>query len=250
MTNPHVHIGTSGWTYDGWMGKFYPEDVKSRDLLPEYAKTFDTVELNTSFYHLPKATSVEQWNHKSPGDFIFSYKASRYITHRKKLKDPHKGLDRMLDTVTRFDKKLGPILFQLPPHWKLNFQRLREFIEALPSKYRYTFEFRDRSWLCEEVYKLLEGHNIALCFYDYRGFRCPERVTADFIYLRLHGPNPEAYTGSYDGRTLAAYARKIQGWLGEGKDVFCYFDNDQKAYAPSDARRLRDKLETRSRTLH
>lgn len=239
-----IHIGTSGWNYDGWVGKFYPEKVKSSELLPEYANTFDTVEVNNSFYHLPAEHTVAEWSKHSPRGFIFSCKASRYITHMKKLKDPQEGIQRLLEAVKPFGRKLGPILFQLPPRWKLNLERLQEFVEVLPAKHQYAFEFRDKSWLCDPVYDLLEKHNMALCVYDYKGFRSPEKVTADFVYIRLHGPSSKAYAGSYDSRTLASYARKIRKWQKEGKDVYCYFDNDQKAYAPADACELRNKLNT------
>src|SRR5690606_27531250 len=133
-------------------------------------------------------------------DFVFSYKANRYITHRTRLKECE-PIERQTENVKSFGKKIGPILFQLPPYFKIQLERLENFISALPDFHRYTFEFRERSWLCEEVYAILKKHNIALCFCNYRGVQTPETPTADFVYLRMHGPNPETSTGSYGHAT-------------------------------------------------
>lgn len=242
MAHGRVHIGTSGWSYDSWVGSFYDKNVKSRDLLAEYAKTFDSVELNNSFYKLPTPEAVNVWNAQSPSNFLFTCKASRFVTHMKKLKDPEEGIGRVLEAVRPLDGKLGPVLFQLPPRWRLNLERLGNFLQALPKGHRYTFEFREQSWLCDEVYELLKKHKIALCFYDLRGYQSPEVITADFVYLRLHGPNKEAYSGNYSNKALADYAQKINQWRKIGKDVYCYFDNDQKACAPFDALKLLNKV--------
>ncbi|GGY76805.1 DUF72 domain-containing protein [Marinobacter zhanjiangensis] len=233
-----IRIGTSGWNFDSWRGSFYPEGLGEDALLGEYAHSFDTVELNNSFYQLPAETSVKEWLKASPREFLFSVKASRYLTHMKKLKDAGEGLDRFLAAVEPFGSKLGPVIFQLPPRWRVNVGRLTAFLEQLPPGYRYAFEFRDTSWLCDEVYEVLTSHNAALCYYHYKGYRSPPVATADFVYIRLHGPGETAYTGSYDGRTLAGLARRLVNWAQEGRDVFCYFDNDDKACAPRDARRL------------
>ena len=125
----------------------------------------------------------------------------------------------------------------------MNIDRLDAFLKALPDKYRYAFEFRDKSWLCDEVFDLLKEHGAALCFYDLKGYRSPEIPTTDFIYVRLHGPKAKAYTGSYDGRTLAGYAKKFLNWIEEDKEIFCYFDNDLKACAPMDAQNLIKSME-------
>jgi len=208
MNKGKVYIGTSGWNFDSWLGDFYPRDTRKADLLTEYARHFGSVEVNSSFYNLPGASTLETWKKSVPADFTFSCKASRYITHMKKLKEPEEGIDNLMRSLEPLGNQLGPILFQLPGSWRVNPERLQNFLSALPKKHRYTFEFRDQSWLCEDVYQLLEAHNCALCFYDYQQYQSPERVTADFVYLRLHGPNQTAYTGSYDGRTLAGYAKK------------------------------------------
>ena len=245
MANGKIFIGCSGWNYDGWVGTFYPEQTRQKDMLSCYTGSFGTVEVNNSFYKLPSEKSVEKWLASTPKDFCFACKASRYITHRKKLKDPREHVPILMRALKPFGRKLGPILFQLPPNWHVNVQRLEEFLDALPAGFRYTFELRDRSWLCDEVCELLKKHGAALCFYDFKGFRSPEVPTADFIYVRLHGPQERPYVGAYDGRTLAGYARKFKRWSEEGRDVYCYFDNDQKACAPFDARRLQEKVNAR-----
>lgn len=236
-------IGTSGWNYESWKDAFYPQGVKQKELLKVYAKTFATVELNNSFYHLPKRESVASWVAATPGDFLFAVKASRFLTHMKKLKDPQEPIDRLMKSLKPFGGKLGPILFQLPPRWRVNEERLEAFLAALPSGHRYAFEFRDRSWLCEPVYEQLRDHGAALCQYDYRGYRSPDVVTADFVYVRLHGPGERAYEGSYDGRTLAGFAKKFARWRREHLEIYCYFDNDQKSNAPFDARKLIERAE-------
>ncbi|MFO8141014.1 MAG: DUF72 domain-containing protein [Marinobacter sp.] len=246
-TNAEIRIGTSGWDFDSWRGSFYPDGLGGEALLPEYAHHFNTVELNNSFYRLPAQTSVKAWREASPDGFLFSAKASRYLTHMKKLKDAGEGLDRFLAALAPFGSKLGPVLFQLPPRWRVNVGRLTTFLERLPRGYRYAFEFRDTSWLCDEVYEILKEYNVALCYYHYKGYRSPPVATADFVYIRLHGPGEKAYTGSYDGRTLAGLARRFVNWAREGRDVFCYFDNDDKACAPRDARRLLDAIHRQKR---
>ena len=243
MPPEKIHIGTSGWNFGHWVGAFYPADIAGKDMLPAYAKTFHTVELNNSFYGLPDQKSVKTWTSKTPEKFVFSCKASRYITHMKKLKDPQDGINHLFAALKPFGQKLGPILFQLPPNWHVNTQRLEAFLAALPDNHSYTFEFRDHSWLCDKVYEMLQEHAAALCFYDYQGFRSPEIPTADFIYVRLHGPGKKAYEGSYDGRTLARYAQKFLNWAKDGKDIYCYFDNDQNAYAPFNAQNLMKSIE-------
>ncbi|MFP4357732.1 MAG: DUF72 domain-containing protein [Puniceicoccaceae bacterium] len=237
-----IHIGTSGWNYDGWKGAFYPEKTTGPRMLDEYARHFGTVEVNGTFYSLPEADTVEDWTGRVPDDFIFSVKASRYITHMKKLKDPREPLGKLYRVLEAFGDRLGPVLFQLPPSWNRNPERLKQFLECLSRDYRYTFEFRDDSWHCEDVYELLAGHDAALCFYDYEERQSPEKMTTDFAYIRLHGPEAQAYQGSYSDDAMEEWARKILNWRKSGQSVFCYFDNDEKARAPGDARRLRDLI--------
>ena len=236
-----VHIGTSGWSYSQWKDNFYPAGIKSDDYLKHYSSVFDATEINNSFYHLPSEKSLKKWMEVTPSDFSFAIKASRYITHNKKLKDPEESIDNFFTAIKPIQKKSGPILFQLPPNWHANPERLKEFFQTLPGEYRYTFEFRDKDWLNDEVYQLLKQYNAALCFYDFKGFQSPEVITADFIYVRLHGPE-KAYEGSYHGNRLNSYADKFRQWQQEGRDVYCFFDNDQKGCAPEDARQLLTRL--------
>ena len=236
---PLINIGTSGWSYQGWKGKFYPNSLPEKEMLAYYASIFGTVELNSSFYRMPTAKAILKWKENTPDDFIFSCKASRYLTHVKRLKDTRESVDYLFETLTGLGKKLGPILFQLPPNWSLNLERLEQFVRTLPTSFHCTFEFRNKSWLCKEVYDLLTQYNIALCFYDYKGYQCPEIITSDFIYMRLHGPHYEPYFGNYKEAILLNYAEKMKHWGKKVKKIFCYFDNDEKVAAPHDAQLLR-----------
>ncbi len=222
----HYFIGTSGWSYAQWEGIFYPPNLPMSEQLIYYSQQFNSVELNSSFYHVPSAKNVMHWSEITPPDFIFSCKASRYLTHIKKLSDYQKGLKNLFSSLQHFQHKLGPILFQLPPKWSLNLERLNLFLKALPGGYQYTFEFRDRSWLCNETFDLLKKFKVALCFYDYRGFQAPYEVLSDFIYLRLHGPFETPYQGHYSGQSLQQYANRIIDWSRGRSNIFCYFDND------------------------
>jgi uncharacterized protein YecE (DUF72 family) len=241
MTKGKAWIGTSGWHYSSWKGPFYPARIRSEDMLSKLAEDFRTVEVNNTFYHLVKPAAVRTWRNSVPKDFVFACKGSRYLTHMRKLTDQGRGIRRFFDPVEELGKNLGPILFQLPPGWKVNPERLSAFIDHLPKRHRYTFEFRNKTWFSEEVLDLLRRRNVALCIYHLEGYLSPIETTADFVYIRLHGPK-ERYAGSYHGVALATWAKRIASWQSKGMDVYCYFDNDQKARAPIDARRLRDKL--------
>ncbi len=179
------------------------------------------------------------WRTTTPKEFLFAVKASRFITHMKKLKDPEKSLPPFLERVEGLGEKLGPILFQLPPRWGFQAVRLEEFLNALPSRHRYAFEFRDPGWLNPAVYELLAKWRTSFCIYDFAGRQSPAVVTADFIYLRLHGPEG-AYQGQYSLRALECWAETFLTWAREGKDVFCYFDNDEAGFAAADALRLKE----------
>ena len=241
-TTGRVRIGTSGWTYAHWRGTFYPAGTRQQDLLAAYADRFESVEINNTFYNLPSAETVATWRAQTPADFRFAAKASRYLTHMKKLKHPGEPLERLFGCIDGLGDKLGPVLFQLPPRWRMNPDRLESFIEALPGGRRYAFEFRDASWHHRRILELLAQRRAAFCIFDLAGLRSPIEATADFVYLRLHGPGGP-YQGSYDGRTLSGWARRMLGWSRAGKDVYCYFDNDQKGYAPRDALRLKEMVE-------
>ena len=239
--NPRVHIGTSGWHYDHWLGPFYPKHLPKPEFLDFYQKHFHTVEINNSFYQLPAAKTLRDWRDRVPPGFIFAVKGSRYITHMKKLKDPEQSIRPFFDRVRILDDRLGPILFQLPPRWHYNAERLEAFLMALPREYRCALEFRDPSWLNQGAYRLLADHGAAFCIFELGGQLSPREVTAGFVYLRLHGPGGP-YQGKYGAPALAGWAGAISSWVSQGKEVFCYFDNDEAGYAPQNALRLQELL--------
>jgi uncharacterized protein YecE (DUF72 family) len=237
-----IYIGTSGWSYKHWRGNFYPDDIKVKDHFSYYKKFFKTVELNNPFYHLPPKQTFVNWKNTVADDFVYAVKASRFITHMKKLKDPAESLANFLENVAGLDEKLGVILFQLPPAWKYSSERFRNFLEALPSGHRYVFEFRNDDWYNNEVYGLLKKYNCAFCIYELAGHMSPLKITADFVYIRLHGPTNNKYQGSYSEEDLENWADKCRDWAAEGKDVFVYFDNDEAGYAAFNAITLQKML--------
>lgn len=241
---PHVLVGTSGWHYPHWRGPYYPPSVPARSMLNYYARDFETVEVNNSFYRLPSPSTFEAWRRATPAGFCFAVKGSRYLTHRKKLLDPQPALDRLLEATRALGAKLGPILFQLPPHWRCNPDRLKDFLRALPQGPRYSIEFRDQSWHTRRVFDLLREHHLAFCIYELGGVRSVREVTADFVYVRLHGPGNK-YQGDYSTRTLKSWAAHIDRWTGSHRDVYVYFDNDQAGYAVKNAADLRRMLDDR-----
>lgn len=243
MRKGKIYIGTSGWHYKHWKGTFYPGDIKDDEQFAFYSKEFGTVELNNSFYHLPPSATFTGWRKASPADFVFAVKASRYITHLKKLKADKASLKLFLSHASRLREKLGPVLFQLPPRWKINIERLKEFLALLPKKYIYTFEFRDTTWYAEETYDLLKKYNCAFCIYELAGHMSPVKTTADFVYVRLHGPTKNKYQGSYSTVQLKKWARYCRKWQQAGKDVYVYFDNDQAGYAAFNAQKLCELLQ-------
>ncbi|MEW6764196.1 MAG: DUF72 domain-containing protein [Pseudomonadota bacterium] len=234
-----LHIGTSGWVYPHWHGLFYPSDLPESDWLAFYAGQFASVEINRSFYRLPTRENFAAWRDGTPEGFVFAVKASRFITHFKKLKAPEQTLPPLLEAIAGLGGKLGPLLFQLPPRWHANPERLRTFLRALPKGLRAAFELRDPSWHTREVLDLLAEFNAAFCVYDIGGFESPRATTADFIYLRLHGPGAP-YRGRYGKEALAEWAE----WLGQqkAKAAYVYFDNDEAAYAVRNALELREML--------
>lgn len=238
MKKGALYIGTSGWHYKHWVGTYYPADTKEKEQLSLYINDFNTVELNNSFYHLPTAKSFKHWAEATPDDFVFSIKGSRYISHMKKLHVLKADINRFLNRVSKLGSKIGPILFQLPPGWKLNLERFSKFLSRLDAQYRYVFEFRNETWYDEGVYALLRQYNCAFCIYELAGHRSPEMVTADFVYIRLHGPGGK-YQGSYSLYQLKKWATKCKAWQAAGKDVYIYFDNDQAGYAAFNALKLR-----------
>lgn len=236
-----ILIGTSGWAYDHWKGVFYREDASQEDLLPAYAESFKTVEINNTFYQLPDAGTVEAWRNRVPAGFVFAVKANRYITHMKNLLESEEPVERMMARVDGLGDKLGPILFQLPPRWHVNAERLASFVGILPQRFRYAFEFRHESWYADPVYDVLEQSGSAFCIHDHKDAPSPRRVTADFVYVRFHGRRG-GYEGEYPSTDLSGWADTIAGWHGEGLDIYCYFNNDFRGYAVANARELIELL--------
>lgn len=241
-----VVIGTSGWSYPHWVGPFYAPGTSSSDFLPAYAQRFTASEVNTTFYQLPAPETLDHWLAQTPAAFIFACKASRYITHVKKLKDPERSTARFFDAIARLGGRLGPVLFQLPPNWRPNPERLAAFLAALPAGYRYVFEFRDPRWFTEAVYARLAEVKAGLVIADMAGETSPVHVTADLVYLRLHGPGETPYTGSYSDAALDDWAEHVRDWNAAGRDVYVFFDNDAGGNAPADALRLKARLDPSS----
>ncbi|BDY12113.1 DUF72 domain-containing protein [Hydrogenimonas cancrithermarum] len=236
-----IHVGTSGFYYEHWRGLFYPESLAKSHFFEFYMKHFDTVELNSTFYHLPRLKTTEHWAQMSPEAFLFSLKAYRGITHYRKLSDVKEELYRYLHLVKPLKPKLASILFQLPPSLHLDLPLLRDFLEILPSGYRYTVEFRHASWLTDDVFNLLKSYNVALCINDFGKRETPFEMTADFGYIRFHGPTGR-YGGSYDDATLSMWAERLKEASRTLKDIFVYFNNDFGGFAVQNAKTLKQML--------
>jgi uncharacterized protein YecE (DUF72 family) len=244
-----VQIGTSGWHYKHWRGVFYPQELPSTKWLDYYSQRFHTVEINNSFYRLPSEAAFDAWRDSTPAEFRFAVKGSRYLTHMKKLKEPDAGLQKFLPRAQRLGAKLGVVLFQLPPFWEVSVERLEAFLQALPRAVRYTFELRNPSWHTAEVYRILQRYNAAYCIYELAGFQTGLEITADFTYIRLHGPGSK-YKGSYEEAALEQWAKRINSWRNDLQAIFVYFDNDEAAYAAFNALALKTKVEGVSSHSH
>lgn len=237
-----VHVGCSGWQYRDWRGVLYPPGLAQRHWLERYAEVFDTVELNTTFYRLARPQAVEQWVRRTPEDFVFAAKASRYLIHVKRLADLGRGVQRFYDSLAPLvaSPKLGPIVWQLPANFHRDDGRLREALEALPQG-RHCWEFRHGSWFAEEVYALLREHGAALVIGDH-----PQRpfqshvLTTDWTLIRFHH-GARGRRGNYSEREVDEWAQRIAGWR-EHAEVFAYFNNDWEGFAVHNARRLRRRL--------
>jgi uncharacterized protein YecE (DUF72 family) len=240
-----LYIGTSGWHYKHWVGKFYPSKLAPAKMFDWYSRYFDTVELNNSFYRLPAQETFLSWRTLAPPGFMFAVKASRFITHMKKLKDPQASIEKFFERAQLLNEKLGPVLFQLPPRWPANLERLESFLEELPPRNRYVFEFRDPSWHAPEVFRILRHHNAALCNHDWRDIHGPSELTADFTYIRMHGPSG-TYQGSYGSEDLERLAGRLDRLRSELKSVYIYFNNDQGGFAVQNAMTLREFIERRA----
>jgi uncharacterized protein YecE (DUF72 family) len=244
-----LRIGCSGWNYKSWKGRFYPVALPPARWLQHYASVFDTVEINNTFYRLPEGSTFASWRAQMPEGFLATVKASRYLTHMKRLRDPAEPVQRLFARAAELGPRLGPVLYQLPANFHADIGRLRDFLAVLPRTHPQTgrpmthvMEFRHRSWYTDEVFRLLEGFGVALCLHDKAGSEVMEPSVGPAIYVRFHGTSGR-YHGSYGDSTLRLWARRLAGAWRAGQDVYAYFNNDPDAIATQNAQTLRHHLE-------
>jgi uncharacterized protein YecE (DUF72 family) len=236
-----IHLGTSGYVYKHWKGRFYPTGLPASRWLPYYAQVFSTVELNATFYRLPTPEAVDGWRAQVPPGFLFAAKGSRFLTHMKRLTEVGLGLERFFGVVRRLGARLGPVLWQLPPQMKKpDAARLEHFLVHLPRDLQHVFEFRDAAWYHEEVLDVLERHGAAVCEHDLVPVP-PPRVTGGFRYLRFHGAGAR-YAGLYGRAALRPVARDLKRWRDAGRVAWVYFNNDLHGHALLDAFDLSELL--------
>jgi len=231
-----AHVGTSGWQYSYWKKAFYPTDLAQSHWLEYYATRFSTVEVNNTFYRLPPADTFANWAARTPDNFVFSLKASRYLTHMKRLRDPEEPVSRMLERVQPLGTKLGPILLQLPPNFKIDLVAMDKVLDCFPSSVKVAVEARNPTWFVEEYAEVLSRHNAASCIAVSADRETPVWRTADWGYARFHESQKKPYT-TYAKKTLALWADRLGELFGD-ESVYVFFDNDTNACAPRNARTL------------
>ena len=241
MAAPQIRIGCSGWEYRHWRGDLYPEALPVERWLEHYASLFDTVELNASFYRLPSASVFAAWARRVPAGFSFAVKASRYLTHVRRLREPAEPLDRLWTRALQLGPHLGPMLYQLPPRWKPNLPRLEAFLEAVPRRAAQAVEFRDPAWYLPEVSVTLKAHGVALCLHDMAGSAPPAEPVGPLVYVRFHGSGAR-YGGRYPDEQLGEWAGRLRSWREAGLPCWVYFNNDLGGHAFRDAARLREMV--------
>ncbi|MBI2850300.1 MAG: DUF72 domain-containing protein [Chloroflexi bacterium] len=233
----NFYVGTSGWHYQDWRGRFYPEGLPVAKWLEFYARHFTTVELNNSFYRLPSEAAFANWDKVTPANFTFALKVSRYITHLKKLRDTQESVDKFVNRARLLGNKLGPLLYQLPPNMPRDDEVLKFFLATLPVGMMHVFEFRHQSWLDEGVFLILGKYNAGFCVFDMPDVRCPMVATADFAYVRFHG-SASLYSSSYSDEELEAWSKRLASLARDLKALYVYFNNDVSAFAVENARTL------------
>ena len=233
-----LRVGCSGWLYRHWRGDFYPRGLRQKDELAFYADRFDTAEINSSFYRMPAETAVAGWRERTPPGFVFAWKASRYLTHLKRLIEPREPVEFMFGRAEGLGEKLGPVLYQLPPSMQINLDRLAGLLAVVPKGRRHALEFRHPSWYEPAVFDLLREHDASLVISDHHHAPAPWVSTASWVYVRGHGPGGR-YWGDYPEDELQTWAQHIRAWRFEDKDVYAYFDTDIGGAAPRDAQRLK-----------
>ena len=237
------YIGTSGWHYDHWRYRFYPEKLRKPDWLDFYARHFNTVELNNSFYRLPSENAFATWYDSSPASFSFAVKVTRFITHIKRLKNSEEPADTLIARARGLGEKLGPLLYQLPPNMHRDDERLESFLSILPREMRHVFEFRHESWLEEGVFEILRRYNTGFCVFDMPVLSCPLVATADFAYIRFHG-STGLYSSCYSDEELVDWAGRLADLGTDLKAVYIYFNNDAEAFAVKNALTLHSYLQS------
>lgn len=238
-----VHVGTSGWGYAHWDGVLYPPGTPSAARLGHYVARFRTVELNASFYRWPRSETFAGWRRRLPAGFQLSVKAPRGLTHAKKLYAPEQWIERVTAGLHELGDRRGVFLVQLAPQHERDDARLEYFLDLLPPWVRTSVEFRHPSWHDDRVFELLERRGVAYCVMSGARLPCVLRATAPFVYLRMHGPDPDhLYAGSYPRDSLAWWADRIREWTGQGREVYVYFNNDGEGHAVRDADTLRSLL--------
>ena len=236
-----IRIGCSGWNYRHWRGDFYPEGVPVKRWFAHYAEHFDTVEINASFYRLPTAETFGKWRDQAPPGFCYAVKAPRFITHMRKLKDCDESIEEFIGRARNLEPALGPILYQLPPRWRFDRERLESFLALLPCDLAHVFEFREPSWLADEVLALLDAAGVGFCTHDMPGLVTQRAATGRIAYVRFHGTAGK-YVGRYSAEELAGWAEWMRGQEAAGRSVWAYFNNDIHAHAIADAKALRQLL--------
>lgn len=235
-------IGCSGWEYKHWRGDFYPATIPRTRWFERYAATFDTVEVNNTFYRLPEKSTFAAWAARTPRGFLYAIKASRFLTHMKKLKDPEEPLRRLFSRMEPLAAHVGPVLYQLPPGWKLDHDRLEYFLQALPRGFSHALEFRDPSWYADRALRLLDRYGVALCLHDMRGSATGRTRVGPFVYVRFHGATGN-YGGGYSDRRLREWADWLRRQRRTGVEIYAYFNNDVGGHAPRNALTLRRMME-------
>jgi len=237
-----VYIGCSGYLYPHWRGgAFYPKGLKQKDEFTYYASIFNTVELNSTFYHQPKENVWELWKKRAPADFIYAVKMNRFLTHIKKLNEPQNSWDQFYTGARKLRGHLGPILFQLPPSLHKNIERLEGLAKVLTKNLHFAFEFRHLSWFDEKIYDVLKQNNWALTIVSHPDLPFIPEITADFVYLRFHGKKA-LYSSLYSDEELKHFGKLISSWLRKNLDVYAYFNNDVGGFAPKNASMLKEYL--------
>ena len=247
---PAFRIGCSGWNYKHWRGNFYPPEVPVREWFTHYARVFDTVEINNTFYRLPEASTFASWRERAPENFLYAIKASRFITHLKRLLEPEEPVTRLFSRACHLQAHLGPVLYQLPESFHCDLTRLDDFLAVLPRTLgeiggtpadhaiRHVFEFRHRSWYVAETQAVLRAHGAVMCLHDKAGSAIFEPLDTPFLYVRFHGPGGR-YFGRYDLRRMEYWAATLGEQWRAGRDVFAYFNNDPEGMAVINAQELR-----------